>query len=60
MVETPTGPWTLYRVDRLVDGVVIGVNAAAGRAEDGSVLGPNPPVTMQQLVDVAARLQPLR
>ena len=59
-VETSTGPWTLYRVDRLVDGVVIGVNASAGRAEDGSVLGQNPPVTMQQLVDIAAHLQPLR
>ena len=47
-VDTPTGPWTRYRVDRLVDGVVIGVNATAGRAEGGSVLGPNPPVTMQQ------------
>ena len=29
-VETSTGPWTLYRVDRLVDGVVIGLNASAG------------------------------
>ena len=62
LVDTPTGPWTLYRVERLVDGVVIGVNAAAGRAEDkeGSVLAPNPPLTMRQLVDVAAQLQPLR
>ena len=61
LVDTPTGPLTLYRVDRLVDGVVIGVNASAGRADDGgSVLAPDPPLTMQQLVDVAAQLQPLR
>ena len=62
MTDTPTGPWTLYRVERLVDGVVIGLNASAGRAEDeeGSVLAPNPPLTMEQLVDVAAHLQPLR
>ena len=62
MADTPTGPWTLYRVERLVDGVVIGLNASAGRAEDeeGSVLAPNPPLTMEQLVDVAAHLQPLR
>ena len=60
LVDTPTGPWTLYRVDRLVDGVVIGVNAAAGRAEDGSVLGQNPPVSMQQLIDVAAQLPAMR
>ena len=62
MVDTPTGPWTLYRVERLVDGVVIRLNASAGRADDegGSVLAPHPPLTMQQLIDVAAHLQPLR
>ena len=40
---------------------MIGVNASAARAEDeeGSV-APDPPLTMQQLLGVAAQLQPLR
>ena len=41
---------------------MIGVNATAPRANDeaGNVLAPNPPLTMEQLVEVAAQLNPMQ